>query len=1412
MISQRFVASLAIIASALTGCAVMKIDVDVYKGPLANHEEVQLEQMAVMAIGARPILMRLRDRLEDKKREDRRKDSKPWPIRETVPGYGTCIREEMKLVFESEDARRVNAILCLYEDRVSHLGKLHARAFKALRAYRVAWANFHGEGENRNWKAFKKAMFPEIISWTESSGMGDDKPLPSGHPLNTICSGENVEFCNLLYNPLYNLIEAYGQLLHVDGPEKTAAKSIWEAYKELVVCIDLLSSRKNRRYFLMNDFVNAEEYRGSNSTYRFLSNEKLVEAHAHLLFPVKAEKKKNEFVHTVTSIAKNFRTARESLRNLLQINLDMLIAFGQDSDSKSAQGFGRRARIADSIALLIGRANFRAIVKSVGNDESMFSRGLQEFAKLAQNAPGVINGNHRDLGAFKAFLISELTREPYETAVALREADLLFPSPSLPIESYDKADLNHLKNQARREFGLARVIHKGQEKPSFEKDIKELRENLGPAATGLAGGRLNDGLERMIDDYLKQDDSHKRHDGRDASVEIHRLRDALVRFAQKMLFVADYDSLLSRDNGKQSDDFDISDDPDVDKRIREYTQVLQAVGNSILLQANELQARKTHRKSLKDGVDRAWYGVSQVLDGTPQQTIGAVIDALEAERVDASKNLRKLQEELKDASTELREVATKLDPYVEELLPADETSPFPKPSELTDKADGPLELKKRQASDAENSSCDSFTAHVINVISARLTLTLKNDQKLYKDIRSHEPSISCNASLAEAKKLLNQTKEAQTHAERVQEMIQKWEPTGTDGKALEQNGPAVRKRIIDFLKKLQKEIADQEDPNYIRLKNVIAYLPTLELGAITLGKPLDVFNLMRKYPIGSHWKRVAKKLSDSFMSLKRARKAMQKEQNTLNGLKTSYRKKYEAFAQADKALKTLTAHINALKTTVAEIEGLKDNVVAKTLSAHLPNIPSATFLLLKATVKEKLEKAKIEKSKASEPDIKSKEKIVAKWKTVWNKLDGMNPPTSVEIARQSDFKNDETSREVLDRLISVLEYDRIETIKRYGTSGRAARVADALHAAYETRARLAFIRPASSYLRSSYPTASLQNDPALTWRNELKRHMLKSVPIFGGEITRSLDKHDIEPKVISQIDRQFWQNINSIRVGGAGRTNYVMVQDDIGNWYVKGYSANAIDIIKSAKGLGQFALGGQLGTDLVNRPKPGTGSASAPQPTALEAVFDKYKAEYERATEETFKEVKSALESLPSDVQDAWNKNSRTEKVRTEAVARSISAKTHLSETLTELNKDDSNKPEQVAQRPARIVTALRTMGRYHKSLEASIRSNILEDPPNDKTSANASSTTPEVSSDEQPPNTETGNTSLTPNAATNVKEERKTAINALIADLNEVVSAKIERFLKRREDTAKTYEKTIVFVGEIVGKAVAPKGETSTP
>src|SRR3712207_6764235 len=53
-----------ILGSLSAGCGVLTVDVDVYKGPLANHRDVQTQQTAMLALAAKPLLGKLRYELE----------------------------------------------------------------------------------------------------------------------------------------------------------------------------------------------------------------------------------------------------------------------------------------------------------------------------------------------------------------------------------------------------------------------------------------------------------------------------------------------------------------------------------------------------------------------------------------------------------------------------------------------------------------------------------------------------------------------------------------------------------------------------------------------------------------------------------------------------------------------------------------------------------------------------------------------------------------------------------------------------------------------------------------------------------------------------------------------------------------------------------------------------------------------------------------------------------------------------------------------------------------------------------------------------------------------------------------------------------------------------------------------------
>ncbi|MCZ6605538.1 MAG: hypothetical protein O7A03_10395 [Alphaproteobacteria bacterium] len=119
MTRARDIARLAAVCAVLgplAACAVLEINVDVYKGPLANHQDVQVEQMAAMAIAAKPLLIELRDRLEwGEKAEDirRQADIARWYTPAFVPKPPRALADAW---FQRSEAQRVNAVLSLYRD------------------------------------------------------------------------------------------------------------------------------------------------------------------------------------------------------------------------------------------------------------------------------------------------------------------------------------------------------------------------------------------------------------------------------------------------------------------------------------------------------------------------------------------------------------------------------------------------------------------------------------------------------------------------------------------------------------------------------------------------------------------------------------------------------------------------------------------------------------------------------------------------------------------------------------------------------------------------------------------------------------------------------------------------------------------------------------------------------------------------------------------------------------------------------------------------------------------------------------------------------------------------------------------------------------------------------------------------
>jgi hypothetical protein len=221
-----------------------------------------------------------------------------------------------------------------------------------------------------------------------------------------------------------------------------------------------------------------------------------------------------------------------------------------------------------------------------------------------------------------------------------------------------------------------------------------------------------------------------------------------------------------------------------------------------------------------------------------------------------------------------------------------------------------------------------------------------------------------------------------------------------------------------------------------------------------------------------------------------------------------------------------------------------------------------------------------------------------------------------------------SAKDVLDGVIAGLRYEHIEAMKL--GKERADAVKRAIDLALEYRSGMVYIRPPSVYLRSSFPAPTLQRDSAGAWRNLVGRH-------FGRAATWGNAWTDGDHRQQLELDKQFWQSVNRVRVAGGGDVNYVVAKDDIGNWYVKNYSSDPKRIINSMKNLALFGAGAGLGRSLAVTDAAGkllAAQAAGPREEtkgALESKFQKERDAFENSAKEQNAAFRKDIETVKDD-------------------------------------------------------------------------------------------------------------------------------------------------------------------------------------
>ncbi|UCG46495.1 MAG: hypothetical protein JSU94_13435 [Phycisphaerales bacterium] len=389
------------------------------------------------------------------------------------------------------------------------------------------------------------------------------------------------------------------------------------------------------------------------------------------------------------------------------------------------------------------------------------------------------------------------------------------------------------------------------------------------------------------------------------------------------------------------------------------------------------------------------------------------------------------------------------------------------------------------------------------------------------------------------------------------------------------------------------------------------------------------------------------------------------------------------------------------------------------------------------------------------------------------------------VEREFSDINEPTAKDVRDVWLTLLRYEHDLALYR-GEPNRVRMIETAIKGAEEKRAQMVYIRPAMAYLRTSFPATSLQDDPGLSWDNMLGGHAMRSIP-FGPQLRDILDPDAKRDAMINaEIDKQFWQNINRVRVAGGGETNYVVAKDDIGNWYVKRYVADPKDIIKSAQSLAMFSMSARAGTSAAGQLAGIEGKKKVQQkPDAEESpmwpVFSKYRETYLERTQKDCEKLTNLLKDgvIETRIKTAWDEN----------------------ETLSDYNEplkealdgmsNDYLKPgaKKKAKTGEEIVRALGNIVRFHNVLAGAVADALTDGPANELTKAQRDAEAAEGEAEaEAEKNVKTKQEAL---------DKAKYAANVARRDVTRIVREELTDIIRSRESALEDYEAAIAFVGK---------------
>ncbi|MEM7233521.1 MAG: hypothetical protein AAF517_15190, partial [Planctomycetota bacterium] len=600
-----------------SGCATLEIDVDVYKGPLVMEPEVQMQELAILPIAAKPLLIDVREKLESNKGcecrgiEARRgececlKRKHPNCVADEWLRFEGFVPNEGRTCYEDEGAARLNAVLQLYENApylpTAVLRDWYSRVLLLSRRYDREWARFTDTRLTRR----VLASIPEKIE-------GDDALME----IRTRMRSDYDRILADSFRETGNLFDA--------GPSKkpgshTLLSDLGEA-RPAECPIEPLSYKSLFPHGIETTSESGERQPYSSFTRQIdaLGRPTVLRCHARILFGTAYSKEAVEFMRTMSRLSASFAAARAAIDEIFSTTLTTIEKTEEDATCLKMNS--PRAEDGDSSSphqtcsvCPMSKANAacsHTVIERYVHDLFEFAWSLvrvDAFQSALRSSSNPLESSNAD--DRRSNLIQRLEQKPtrpiaYTPGFARELKSIHDQFKQTAPEAFRSSGQNddlEWSEDARRRYGIT----------IGPKELEPVqRQALLDSAVGAAGldrGRLAEGLELLIEDYLELGAASPEgcgdHDRGDLCIARRRLLDALVRFSAKLRFLGDHGRLLN-------------------DGVADEVLILDAAANSIGVLANEQLRYSAFQERQTDARDVEVLAVFDAWDSDPQSVAG----------------------------------------------------------------------------------------------------------------------------------------------------------------------------------------------------------------------------------------------------------------------------------------------------------------------------------------------------------------------------------------------------------------------------------------------------------------------------------------------------------------------------------------------------------------------------------------------------------------------------------------------------------------------------------------------------------------------------------------------------------------------------------------------------------------------